>query len=311
MLLHQIRGLMLLVAVNFLLVLGSLVLQQRSVFAADDVVVEQNLTYGKAGDVELHLDLARPARGEGPFPAIVYIHGGAWAGGSKDVYRSSIEKAARRGYVAIAISYRLTQPNLETKVAKVPFPAQIHDCKCAIRWLRSVGDKFHVDKNRIGVTGTSAGGHLSLLVGMADESAGLEGDGGHVDQSSRVQAVVNYCGPTDLAKEYDEVKVVQVYLYALCGGTPESAAEMYKTASPVTYVSKDAPPVLTLHGDKDDIVLVSQAKLLDEAMKRAGASHELMIFEGQGHGFTGEAAQQAEKAFWAFFDKHLKANGSR
>lgn len=276
-------------------------------FEAGAIVVEEGLTYGKAGDIELKLDLARPSKGDGPFPAVVFIHGGAWAGGNREVYRSTIESGARRGYVAVTISYRLTQPDLETKTGKVPFPAQIQDCKCAVRWLRSAADKYHIDADRIGVTGGSAGGHLSLLVGLTDEKAGLEGDGGHADQSSRVQAVVNYCGPTELSQEYRDVKAVQPYLQALCGGTPESAADSYKTASPVTYISKDDPPVLTFHGDKDDIVPVAQAKLLDEAMKMAGARHELMIFEGQGHALQGNAGKAAEQVLWLFFDARLKA----
>lgn len=289
------------------LLLGLSVLHLAKALAVDDIVVERNLTYGKAGDTDLQLDLARPKVGEGPFPAIVFIHGGAWAGGNRDVYRSTIEKAARKGYVAVTISYRLTQFDAETKVGRVPYPAQIQDCKCAVRWLRSVADTYHVDPDHIGVTGGSAGGHLSLLVGLADEQAGLEGDGGHADQSSRVQAVVNVCGPTELSQEYADVPVVRDFLQALCGGTPESASDAYKAASPITYVSKDDPPVLTLHGNQDEIVLVAQARLLDEVMQKQGARHELLILDGQGHGFKGEGAKQADDATWSFFEKHLKA----
>jgi acetyl esterase/lipase len=278
----------------------------RCLFAADDIVVEENITYGKGGDVDLQLDLARPKVGTGPFPAIVFIHGGGWSGGARQGYRGQIEAAAKKGYVAVTITYRLTQPDPETKIAKYPYPAQIHDCKCAVRWLRSVADKYHVDKNRIGVTGASAGGHLSLLVGLTDDKAGLEGDGGHADQSSRVQAVVNVYGPTDLSTAYDDVPRVRDLVKALCDGTPESATENYKAASPVTYISKDDPPVLTLHGDRDNIVLVSQATLLDAAMKKGGARHELVILKDQGHGFSGDAAKQANDATWTFFDRELK-----
>ena len=273
----------------------------------DEIVVEQNLTYGSAGDVELKLDLARPKSGIGPFPAVVFIHGGAWAGGTRTDYRSTIERAAKNGYVAVSIDYRLTQVDLTTRLGKVPFPAQIHDCKCAVRWLRSVAETYQIDVKHIGVTGGSAGGHLCLLVGMMNAKANMEGDGGHANYSSEVQAVVNYCGPTELSKEYNDVKDVQIFLHALCGGTPENAAETYRTASPVTYVSKDVPPVLTCHGDNDVIVPVSQAILLDETMKKAGAQHELLILKGQGHAFEGETGKQAEKAMWAFFDKHLKS----
>lgn len=274
--------------------------------AADEIVVEQNLVYGKGGDVDLQLDLARPKDGNGPFPAIVFIHGGGWVGGNRHAFRGKIEEAAKKGYVAVTVSYRLADPDPETKLGRVPFPAQINDCKCAVRWLRSVADKYHIDADRIGVIGASAGGHLSLLVGLADEQAGLEGDGGHAEQSSRVRAVVNIFGPTDLLKAYSDVDAARGFLLAFCHGTPTDAAETYKAASPVTYVTKDDPPVLTLHGEKDPLVLASQAKLLDETMKEAGARHELLILEGQGHGFAGDAARQAEEAMWAFFERELK-----
>jgi acetyl esterase/lipase len=274
--------------------------------ADGNYVVEENLIYGRVNNVDLKLDLARPKEGNGPFPAIVFIHGGAWAGGERKSYRSLIQRAADKGYVAVQISYRLTEPDPVTHVAKVPFPAQIHDCKCAVRWLRSVADTYQINKNRIGVTGGSAGGHLSLLVGLVDDAAGLEGDGGHSEFSSDVNAVVNYCGPTDLAREFKDVEVVQPFLIALCGGKPEEAAESYRRASPVSWLSPDDPPVLTLHGDQDDIVPVSQARLLDDAMKKAGLSHELIVLEGQGHAFMGESGKRAEAALWAFFEKHLK-----
>lgn len=274
-----------------------------SVLAADDVVVEENVTYGRVGDVELQLDIAHPKDGSGPYPGILFIHGGAWAGGERTAYRGLIERAARNGYVAAQISYRLTGFDPATKTGKVPFPAQLNDCKCAVRWMRSVADKYHVDPDRIGVTGGSAGGHLSLLVGFVGEDAGLEGDGGHADCSSRVKAVVNYCGPTDLVREYEQVQAVQPFLMALCGGTPESAADAYRAASPVNYLSPDDPPVLTLHGDKDDIVPVDQARLLDEKMQAAGLPHELLVLEGQGHAIKSD---KADAAFWQFFDKHLK-----
>lgn len=269
-----------------------------------DVAVENNITYCKAGDVELKLDLAKPD-GDGPFPAIVFIHGGGWSGGNRQAYSNQIKVAARRGYVAITVSYRLTQPD-ESGKAKNPWPAQINDTKCAVRWLRANADKYHVDPNRIGVTGGSAGGHLSLMVGLADESAKLEGDGGYQDQSSRVQAVVNVFGPTEMKSEYRANDFVAKLVKTLLGGTPDEVPDRYENASPVTYISSDDPPVLTLQGTKDPLVPDSQARLLDERMKAKGADHELMIFEGAGHGFQRDDALRAETATWAFFDKHLQ-----
>jgi dipeptidyl aminopeptidase/acylaminoacyl peptidase len=169
--------------------------------------------------------------------------------------------------------------------------------------MRSVADKYDIDPNRIGITGGSAGGHLSLMVGLVGEDAGLEGTGGHAEYSSRVQCVVNYCGPTDLVHEYEQVEVVQPFLVALCGGTPETAADAYRAGSPISFLSTDDPPVLTLHGDLDELVPVAQARLLDQKMKAAGLQHELLVLEGQGHAIKSE---QADVAFWRFFETHLK-----
>jgi acetyl esterase/lipase len=272
-----------------------------------EISVEEGITYGKSGDTELKLDMARP-EGNGPFPAIVFIHGGGWHQGSRQEYRGQIEEGAKRGYVAVTISYRLMQfdeSQKETTTATPIFPAQIHDAKAAIRWLRANAKQYRVDPDRIGVTGASAGGHLSLLVGLTDPASGLEGDSGNPDQSSRVQAVVNVFGPTDMANCFEKslgAWVVRLFM----GGTPAEVGERYQVASPLTYVSKDDPPVLTLHGDQDAIVPVEQARVMDEKMKATGASHTLVVFEGQGHGFGGEYQQKAEKATWDFFDKHLK-----
>jgi acetyl esterase/lipase len=277
--------------------------------AADSgqIVIEEDITYGKAGNTELKLDLVRP-QGDGPFPAIVFIHGGGWSGGNRQAYRGQIREAAGRGYVAATISYRLMQfdqARKETTTATPIFPAQIHDAKAAIRWLRAHAEQYQVDPDRIGVTGASAGGHLSLLVGLTDPSSSLEGDSGNPDQSSRVQAVVNVFGPTDMAFCYEHSSVAWIFRLFM-GGTPSEAAQRYKAASPVTYVTKNAPPVLTLHGDQDALVPVEQAKAFDDTMKAVGANHTLMIFEGQGHGFGGEYGKKAAEATWAFFDQHLK-----
>jgi len=275
-------------------------------WAAEDITLENNLTYATVGDVKLQLDLAKPATGKGPFPCIVFIHGGGWSGGNRHAYRTAIETAARKGYVAVTVSYRLTQPDPQTGQPKEPFPAQIHDCKAAVRWVRAHANEHQIDPQKIGVTGGSAGGHLSLLVGLTDAKDGLEGELGNGGQSSRVQAVCNVFGPTDMPVLFQSTPAVYGLVKALCNGTLEEQPAMYKAVSPVTYISKDDPPVLTLHGSDDKLVPVEQAMILDKAMKAAGLSHELLILEGQGHGFGGQAAVKADTAMWTFFDQHLK-----
>jgi acetyl esterase/lipase len=282
-----------------------------SFVSADEITVEENVTYGKAGDTELKLDLAVPA-GDGPFPAIVFIHGGGWYQGRRQGYSNQIRKAAKRGYVAATITYRLMKfdiKNKETAKALPIFPAQVHDAKASIRWVRANAKKYHIDPNRIGVTGGSAGGHLSLLVGLADASAKMEGKSGNPKQSSRVQAVVNVFGPTEMASGHDTSSVAWIYRLFM-GGKPDQVPLAYKLSSPVNYVSKDDPPVLTLHGDQDTLVPIAQATLLDKKMKAAGADHTLMIFKGQGHGFAGEHRTKADAAMWNFFEKHLKPKKS-
>lgn len=246
--------------------------------------------------------------GNGPFPAIVFIHGGGWSGGNRQAYRAQIQEAAKRGYVAATISYRLMkydEVKKETTTADPIFPAQIHDAKAAIRWVRANAKKYRVDPDRIGVTGASAGGHLSLLVGLTDSASGLEGDSGNPDQSSPVQAVVNVFGPTDMAYCFEKSSVAWIFRLFM-GGTPTDTAERYKAASPITYVSKDDPPVLTLHGDQDALVPVEQARALDETMEAAGVSHTLIVFKGQGHGSGGEDGKKAADATLEFFARHLK-----
>lgn len=273
-----------------------------------DFILEKGITYGKAGKVDLKLDIARP-EGEGPFPAIVFIHGGGWFQGNRAGYLGQIQEAAKRGYVAATISYRLMKFDMEKKettTADPIFPTQIHDAKTAIRWLRANAKKYHIDPDRIGVTGASAGGHLSLLVGLTDEDDKLEGEGGNPQQSSRVQAVVNVFGPTAMAKAHQTSSVAWIFRLFM-GGTPDETPDTYKAASPITYVSQDDPPVLTLQGDKDALVPVAQAKLLDEKMKAAGANHTLIVLKGQGHGFDMASREKAQTAMWQFFDQHLKA----
>jgi acetyl esterase/lipase len=265
------------------------------------------MVYRRVGNEELMLDMARP-KGSGPFPAIVFIHGGGWYQGSRQAYHASIQEAADRGYVAVTVSYRLMefdQTQKETTSATPIFPAQLHDVKAAIRWLRANSDKYGIDPMRIGVTGASAGGHLSLMLGLSDEESDLEGDGEHLDQSSRVQAVVNVFGPTDMEACYTSSSVAWIFRLFL-GGTPDQQAVTYSQASPIFFATADDPPVLTLHGDQDLLVPIAQAKMLDAKMQSVGGDHSLRVFEGSGHGFAGETRKQADAAMWAFFQKTLK-----
>lgn len=276
-----------------------------TVHADDSVEIERDITYGQGGETNLKLDLARPADGSGPFPAIVFIHGGGWTAGGRSSFGEEMLAAAERGYVAITIDYRLTDPD-ENMQPRNPFPAQIHDVKCAVRWLRKNADQYGVDPERIGAMGDSAGGHLSCLLALSGGVNEFEGTGGHGDTSSAVQAAVNYFGPTDLAQLHADSPDAAKYIDLLMAGGPDGNSDSYKLASPVSHIDRDDPPILTVHGTEDKLVPPNQAEILDAQMKSAGASHTLLLLEGQKHGFRDAGAEQALNASFDFFDQCLK-----
>jgi acetyl esterase/lipase len=269
--------------------------------------VERGLGYGKGGDRDLKLDLAMPKNGAGPWAAIVCVHGGGWRGGDrKDLARpikelgkrSFIEYFAGKGYVAVTVSYRLAP--------KVKFPAQIEDCKAAVRWLRANAKKFKIDPDHIGAVGFSAGGHLVSLLGTADKKAGFEGKGGNPDQSSRVQAVVNFFGPTNfITKDWSE-DVEKTFLIPFLGATYKDKPELYKLVSPIHYVSKDDPPFLFFHGSKDGLVGVRHSRELAAKLRKAGVPAKVIELEGEGHGWGGQKLVETVDQTVAFFDKTLK-----
>ena len=162
------------------------------------VKLERDIVYTTAGTTELKLDLAAPGQGEGPFPAVLVIHGGAWRAGNKSDMDRALEEFAARGYVAVSPQYRFCPQTV--------FPAQVHDVKAAVRWMKAHAKERRIDPGRIGAVGFSAGGHLAMMLGVTGPSDGLEGDAPPGSPDSRIQAVVNYFGPTDLgARDVPEV----------------------------------------------------------------------------------------------------------
>ncbi len=279
---------------------------QKSLAEEKDVIIETDIIYGKVGDVDLMLDIARPAKTKGRLPTLVFIHGGSWgwySGSSRKQYIRDIREAAIRGYVAVTIGHRLISVRENGKV-KYPFPVQVHDVKCAVRWLRENARRYNVDPNRIGVVGWSSGGHLALMLGLTDPSHGLEGDCGNMEYSSRVQAVIRLAGITDLMSQYIDTYNSRSYVMDFLGSTPEEVPERYAAASPITYVSDDDPPILLIQGDKDRYVPLSQAELLVKRMNEVRASHTLIIMRGKGH--DGLVYFGEDNPVWDFFDEHLK-----
>jgi acetyl esterase/lipase len=258
---------------------------------------EKDIEFGRGGDMPLLLDFARPENASKPAPCIVVIHGGGWRGGNFKQHVPQILEFAKQGYVSATVQYRL--------VPKGRFPAQIEDVKCAVRHLRANADKYGLDKTRIGAIGFSAGAHLSMLLGVMDAKEGLEGSGGHADQSSKVQAVVSFFGPTDLAQK-DFPANVNGMIYDFLGGTPEDKPDVFKAASPITYVDKDDAPILIYQGTKDVLVPHSQATLMADAMTNAGLGGRIELLLGANHGWGQPELERTLQGSLAFFAEHLR-----
>ncbi len=257
---------------------------------------ELDVVYRKVGGSELKLDLVAPGASDGPRPAVLVIHGGAWRGGNKADVRSLLGRFASRGYVAISPQYRFCP--------KDKYPAQIHDVKAAVRWLRTNAAKYQIDPDHIGAVGFSAGGHLSLLLGLTGPGDGLEEDESD-KTSTRVQAVVNYFGPSDL-KASDIPEVCKPWIRDFLGGSPEEKPDAAAKSSPLTFVSKDDPPILTFQGTKDVLVPFNQAIKLAGAMSAAGVAGRVELMVGSGHGWGGKELDRTLAETLAFFDENLK-----
>lgn len=268
----------------------------------------RDLAYVEGGHERQKLDLYLPAQAEGPLPLIIWVHGGGWQNGSKEGCPPARQGYLQRGYAVASLNYRLS--------GHAVFPAQIEDCKAAIRWLRTHAKEYGLDPDRFGVWGSSAGGHLVALLGTSGDEKSFD-VGPNLGVSSRVQAVCDYYGPTDLTR-MDEKAAAGARMKhndptspeaALLGGPVQENKAKAARASPLTYVATNAlPPFLIVHGDIDPVVAFHQSELLFAALKQAGGSVRLHCIKGAGHG-QGFGGQEIEEMASSFFDRWLKAGG--
>lgn len=290
-------------AILFLVFLGewsSAPAQEKAkVQPPNGVVYLPDVEYGKGGDQPLALHLAMPEKIDKPVPCIVVIHGGAWRAGDKSQHISQIFEFAKKGYVSVSVGYRFCP--------KHTFPAQVEDAKCAVRFLRANAEKYHIDPQRFGAIGFSAGAHLSMMLGVMGKEDGLEGSGGNPDQSSKVQAVVAFFGPTDFNAE-DIPSVSVGLLNDFVGVTKENDKGERKKASPITYVTKDDAPLLIFQGTKDPLVPHTQAYKMADAMTAAGVPGRVELLLGAGHGWGGKEVQRSLAQTMEFFGEQLKHN---
>lgn len=262
----------------------------------------RNVTYCTPDGIAQKMDLLYPAKFKNDaMPIAVYIHGGGWTSGDKGSGAGTLDERAilERGFIVASLNYRLAP--------QFKWPSQITDVKCAIRFLRAHAAELKLDSNRIGVWGGSAGGHLVAMLGTTDKSAGFDVDE-YLDQSSRVQAVVDLFGPADLPAMF--TRDAQIVAGRVFGSTSRDDPILVQ-ASPVTYISPDDPPFLILQGDQDKTVPMEQSQILYDKLKAGGISAQLVIVKNAGHGFTptggaiSPSRMELTKMITDFFDKTI------
>ena len=248
----------------------------------------------------LRLSIIRARSARAPEPLLVWINGGAWLQVDKDLWIPDLVRLARRGFVVATVEYRTS--------GDAVFPAQVQDVKAAIRWLRAHAGQFFIDPGRVAVMGESAGGWLAAMVGTAGNVSTFD-VGDWLDQPSRVGAVVDWYGPTDFSRKAATRPGTRRVFgpppgARLIGGPIEGNENAVQAANPITYISRDTPPFLILHGTDDQLVPISQSELLYAALQKAGTTADFYRLEGAGHA----TAEFYQDEVWEIIHDFLKAN---
>ena len=271
----------------------------------DSIRLIADVSYADGDNPRQTLDVLLPKvpKVDGPLPVVAFIHGGGWRNGNKNSGRNRLVPYVQSGlYTGVTIGYRLS--------GEARWPVQIHDCKAAVRWIRGHAAEYGFDPEKIGVFGTSAGGHLVSMLGVSDGVLNLEGDlGDNDDQSSRVTCVVNMYGPSELLTMDDHPgrmthNAADSPESKLIGGPIQEHKQITRSASPVTHVTKDDAPFLHIHGTKDPLVPYPQSETLHKLLTEAGVPSLLVpVVDGEHGGFNNPEVEGRTRSF---FDRHLR-----
>lgn len=263
-----------------------------------------NVQFAVAQGIPLLLDIHLPDHPTStPLPVVIFVHGGGWRGGVKEnpPGLSFIE----HGFALVSINYRVT--------GQAIWPAQIHDCKAAVRWVRANSEQYGFDPTRIGAWGSSAGGHLVAMLAVSGDSPELEGSLGTTGVSSAIQACCNWCGPTDLTELHnpawrvEEQNLIAEVTEALIGGPLDQHLDAAHQASPALHIKRGCPPVFTMQGVADQVVSHRHAQPFHDRMLSCGNDSELHLLEGAKHGFW---TTEREQMVLAFFQRTLSSTMS-
>ena len=262
--------------------------------------ISADITYGVFQNVPMRLDVWRNERAKGAVPTLFYVHGGGWVFGDKNGAVNLFLPYLQRGWNVVNVEYRMA--------GQTPAPAAVEDVRCALRWVYRNAATYHLDTTRIVTTGHSAGGHLALMAAMVPTGSELDAacPADDNDPPLKVAAVVNWYGISDVREILDGPDR-RTYAVAWMGSQSNRDA-LADRLSPLHYVRKDLPPVITIHGDQDPTVPYSQATRLRDALTAAGVPNLLKTIHGGSHGnFSNQQTEEAFTSIWKFFaDQHVQ-----
>ena len=281
-------AMILLRAACFILLLSVPVLSQTTPdrwidYVAGDYDIFPNITYAKANNIELKLDLYLPKNRTNPTPTLILFHGGGWVDGQKERNVLFLLPYLAMGWSAVNVEYRTGHQS--------PAPAAVEDTRCALRWINYHAREYSLDSSKFVLTGTSAGGHLSLITGMLpantvfDRQCTIQGnDRWNVATvpEPKVAAIVNWFGISDVADLLDGPNAKNYVREWF--GSMSNADQLAKQVSPINYVRAGLPPIITIHGENDDVAPYNHSVRLHAALDKAGVPNQLVTIRGRKHG---------------------------